>query len=143
ILDAQLHPMPIGLPGELYIGGGGLARGYLNRADLTGGRFVANPFAKAKGKKQKAKDEEEASVLPFTFDLLPSAERLYRTGDLARYLPDGAIEYLGRLDHQIKLRGFRIETGEIEEVLKWHPSVQQAVVIAREDQPGERRLVAY
>ena len=116
ILDPNLQPVPIGIPGELYIGGDGLARGYLNRPDLTAEKFIANPFGEG---------------------------RLYKTGDLAKYLPDGNIEYLGRIDHQVKLRGFRIELGEIESVLSHHKQVQQCAVILREDTPGNKCLVAY
>ncbi len=118
ILDRHLQPQPIGVPGELFLGGEGLARGYLNRTDLTAEKFVSNPF-----------------------DLSPGA-RLYRTGDLARYLDDGNIEFLGRLDHQVKIRGFRIELGEIEAVLETSPGVRQALVTAQEED-GENCLVAY
>jgi amino acid adenylation domain-containing protein len=119
ILDRHLQPTPIGVPGELHIGGIGLARGYHNRPELTAEKFIPDPFRKEPG------------------------ARLYKTGDLARYLPDGAIEYLGRLDHQVKIRGFRIELGEIESVLTELPGVREAVVVAREDAPGDKRLVAY
>ncbi len=117
ILDQNLQPLSIGRAGELYIGGDGLARGYVQRPELDAVSFVNNPFQ-------------------------PNS-RIYKTGDLASYLPDGNIKYLGRIDHQVKIRGFRIELGEIESVLDHHPRVEQAVVIAREDMPGEKRLVAY
>ncbi|MCA2866528.1 MAG: amino acid adenylation domain-containing protein [Microcystis sp. M058S1] len=123
ILDQNLQPVPIGIPGELYIGGAGLARGYLNRPELTQEKFIPNPFDNSKVKNQKSK--------------------LYKTGDLCRYLPDGNIEYLGRIDSQVKIRGFRIELGEIEAVLTQYPQVQSSVIIAREDTPGNKRLVAY
>ncbi len=119
VLDAQQRLLPIGVPGEIYVGGAGLARGYLNRPELTQERFIINPFS----------DRPQA--------------RLYRTGDLARYLPNGELEYLGRIDNQVKIRGFRIELGEIEAALSQHPNVLQTVVLAREDLPGNKRLVAY
>ena len=119
LLDAHLQSVPIGVPGELYIGGDGLARGYLKRPELTSARFIPHPFSDNKG------------------------DRLYKTGDLARYRSDGTIEHLGRLDFQVKIRGYRIELGEIEAVLNQHPAVHQTVVVAREDVPGDKRLVAY
>ncbi|MEW6067031.1 MAG: amino acid adenylation domain-containing protein [Nitrospirota bacterium] len=119
ILDRYMQPVPIGVPGELHIDGVQVARGYLNRPDLTAEKFISDPFS----------DNPKA--------------RLYKTGDLARYLSDGNIEYLGRLDHQVKMRGFRIELGEIESVLSQHPAVREAVVLAYEDIPDNKRLVAY
>ncbi|MHC5767665.1 MAG: amino acid adenylation domain-containing protein [Nostoc sp.] len=119
LLDTKLQPVPIGVPGEIYIGGAGLARGYLNRPELTKERFISNPLN----------------------NKLESW--LYKTGDLARYLPDGNLEYLGRIDHQVKIRGFRIELGEIENALLKHPAVQKIVVLAREDKPRVQQLVAY
>lgn len=121
LLDAHGQPAPIGVPATLYIGGDGVARGYLNRAELTQERFVANPFDNT----------------PFP------APRLYNTGDLARYLPDGTIEFLGRRDHQVKLRGFRVELGEIEAVLSQHAAVEQSAVVVRDATGGEKVLVAY
>lgn len=119
ILDRYLQPVPIGVPGELHIGGVGLARGYLNRPDLTESKFIPNPF------------NDQAN------------SRLYKTGDLARYRSDGNIELLGRIDNQVKIRGFRIELDEIEAAIAQNDQVREAVVIAREDQPGNKRLVAY
>ena len=119
ILDRRCKPVPVGVPGELHIGGASLARGYLNRPDLTADKFIPNPFSE-----------------------LPGA-RMYQTGDLARELPDGNIEYIGRTDHQVKIRGFRIELGEIEAALAQHRAVRQAIVSTYQDAPGESRLVAY
>ena len=120
VLDAHRNPVPIGVVGEIYIGGDGLARGYLNRPELTAERFIYHSF-----------DGEPA-------------QRLYRTGDLARYLSDGNIEFLGRTDNQVKIRGYRIELGEIEAVLAQHPRVREAVVIAdRRPRRGDKQLVAY
>ncbi|NEO70809.1 amino acid adenylation domain-containing protein, partial [Moorena sp. SIO3H5] len=119
ILDQHLQPVPIGVPGELYIGGDGLARGYLNRPELTSEKFISNPFSSSK------------------------SQRIYKTSDLARYLRDSNIEFLGRIDNQVKIRGFRIELGEIESVLSSHPHIQQTVVIATEDLDSNKRLVAY
>jgi amino acid adenylation domain-containing protein len=131
VLDKELQPVPIGIPGELYIGGTGLARGYLGRAELTAQCFVPHPFVGTRrgwGRTWVS----SAGVCP--------GERLYRTGDLARYRADGTIEYLGRTDHQIKLRGYRIELGEIESVLHQHPAVNEVIVLAHEGHAGEKQL---
>ena len=119
ILDPQGQPVAAGMSGEIFVGGAGLARGYLNRPELTAERFIADPFNQEPG------------------------ARLYRTGDLARVLPTGDIEYLGRIDQQVKIRGFRIELGEIEAILAEQPAVREVVVLAHEDGPGEKRLIAY
>ena len=119
ILDRQLQPVPIGVTGEMHIGGAGVARGYLNRPERNASKFMINPFT----------DDRNA--------------RLYKTGDSARYLPDGNIEFIGRIDFQVKIRGFRIELREVEAAVEEHPAVQQAVVLAREDVPGSKRLIAY
>jgi|GEM_PF-3580151 len=127
ILDSQNQPVPIGVPGELLIGGVGLSRGYLNRPDLTQEKFIPNPFSDQPGV-QEAYSEHS---------------RLYKTGDLARYLPDGNIEFIGRIDNQVKIRGFRIELSEIEAVLSQHPAVLETVVVARQDVADRKYLVAY
>jgi surfactin family lipopeptide synthetase C len=118
VLDRRGRPLPAGVPGELHLGGMGLARGYLGRPDLTAEKFIPDPF----------------SVEP--------GARMYRTGDLARFLPDGRIDFLGRIDHQVKIRGYRIEPGEIEAVLNEHPLVKTCVVVMREE-ADDKRLVAY
>jgi amino acid adenylation domain-containing protein/non-ribosomal peptide synthase protein (TIGR01720 family) len=122
LVSRQFNPVPVGVPGELLIGGAGLSRGYRGRPDLAAERFVPHPFADLRGE--------------------PGA-RVYRTGDLARHLADGRVEFLGRIDHQVKVRGFRIELGDIEAALEQHPAVAQAVVVAREDTPGSKQLAAY
>jgi len=119
ILDRHLNPVPLGAPGEMHVGGAGLARGYLDRPELTAERFIPHPFSEQPG------------------------TRLYKTGDLARWLPDGDIDFLGRIDYQVKIRGFRIELGEIEAILGGHKAIQEVVVLAREDEPGDKHLVAY
>ena len=144
ILDADLQPVPIGVLGELYIGGDGLARGYLNRPDLTAERFVPNPLEEkgARCKVQGARCKVQAgSPEPYTVNREPYT--LYKTGDRARYRPDGTLEFLGRLDNQVKIRGFRIELGEIEAALLSHPEVEQAVVTPWTSEDGNQRLVAY
>jgi acyl-CoA synthetase (AMP-forming)/AMP-acid ligase II len=119
LLDSRLEPVPVGIPGELYVGGDSVTRGYLNQPALTAERFLPDPF----------------STVP--------SQRLYKTGDLVRYLADGNIEFLGRVDSQVKIRGFRIEPGEIEAVLGQHPAVRETAIMAREDVQGDKRLVGY
>ena len=119
VLNQRLQSVPIGAPGELYIGGAGVARGYLQRPELTAERFLPDPFSQEPG------------------------ARLYKTGDLARYMPTGDLEYLGRIDHQVKVRGFRVEPGEVEKVLLQHPHIDECIIQPYEDTPGDRRLVAY
>lgn len=136
LLDEQMQPVPVGVPGELYIGGIALAQGYLNQPELTREKFIRNPFQTSRGAgEQRSKGAKE--------DSSANLERLYKTGDLARYLPDGNIEYVGRIDNQVKIRGFRIELGEIEAVLSQYPAVIQTAVAVREDIPGHKSLVAY
>src|SRR5262249_389310 len=119
VLDRSMLPAPLGAHGEVYIGGISLAHGYWNRPDLTAGKFLPDPLG------------------------IEPGERLYKTGDRARYLGTGDIDYLGRFDHQVKLRGFRIELEEIEAVLNGEPGIKETVVLAREDEPGSKQLVAY
>ncbi len=165
LLDRAGQPVPVGVAGELYIGGAGVGRGYLGRPDLTAERFVPDPFGPvAEERLQVTSDElhvagsrlqveadastdgQPANLQPATLQpgrSFASPGRLYRTGDLARWLPDGRIEYLRRIDDQVKVRGFRIELGEIEATLARHPNLSGVAVIVREDEPGQRRLVAY
>ena len=126
--------MPIGVAGELHIGGDGLARGYFHRPELTAEKFIADPFRE---------ESVRGGSLGGGSSPTESGARMYKTGDLVRYHADGTIEFLGRLDHQVKLRGFRIELGEIETAIARYPGVREAVVIVREDIPGDKRLVAY
>jgi amino acid adenylation domain-containing protein len=142
VLDRHMQPPPIGVVGELYIGGAGLARGYLSRPDLTAVRFVPNPFLEMNDERRTTNDDRALVDRPFV--LRPSSfVRLYKTGDLARFRPDGLIEYFGRSDQQIKLRGIRIEPGEIQAALNRHPAVRDSVVVLHEDATSGKRLVAY
>jgi natural product biosynthesis luciferase-like monooxygenase protein/amino acid adenylation domain-containing protein len=151
LLDEALQPVPIGVVGEIFIGGLGLARGYFNRPDLTAERFVPNPFA---DERRTTNDErrhgdtetrrrEAGKPATQTAQRKPHNSRLYRTGDLGRYRPDGMIEYLGRADQQVKVRGFRVELGEIDAALAAHPAVRETAVVARQDAYGDTRLIAY
>src|SRR4029079_9633259 len=135
IVDRQMQPVPIGVVGDLYIGGDSLARGYLDRPDLTAEKFVPNPFVKDEGGRMQ--DESGRFILH------PSSFILYKTGDLARYRSDGAIEFLGRIDHQVKIRGMRMELGEVEAAVCPHPAVREAVILPHEITPGNKSLVAY
>ena len=119
IVEPDLSPVPVGVAGELLIGGDALARGYQNLPDLTSEKFIPNPFS------------------------IDGSRRLFKTGDIARYLPDGNIEFIGRTDRQVKLRGFRVELSEIEAVLCQHSGVQQVAVVVRDETPGDKRIVAY
>ncbi|NEP50772.1 MAG: amino acid adenylation domain-containing protein, partial [Moorea sp. SIO3C2] len=155
ILDSNLQPVPIGLPGEIYIGGVGLARGYLNREDLTNQRFI--PFENSKVKsgstprRRKTQavrprdDDSRKGMLTKRGNAHQESQKskLYKTGDLGRYLADGNIEFIGRIDHQVKIRGFRIEIGEIEALVSQYPDVKENVVIAQSDPAGDKRLVVY
>ena len=140
ILDRNLQPVPIGVPGEIYIGGVGLARGYLNREDLTNQKFIPNPFDNSKVKSgatpRRRKTQGNAHQES-------QKSKLYKTGDLGRYLADGNIEFIGRIDHQVKIRGFRIEIGEIEALVSQYPDIKENVVIAQSDPAGDKRLVVY
>ncbi|NES65552.1 MAG: amino acid adenylation domain-containing protein, partial [Okeania sp. SIO2D1] len=140
ILHSNLQPVPIGVPGELHIGGDGLAIGYHNRPELTEQKFIPNPFDNSKAQSAVLGSPQVEQLCK---RVKIQKSKLYKTGDLARYLPDGNIEYLGRIDNQVKIRGFRIELGEIEAVLAQHSNVREVVVIAREDIPGDKQLVAY
>nr|WP_201280317.1 non-ribosomal peptide synthetase [Hassalia byssoidea] len=151
ILDSNLQPVPIGVPGELHIGGAGVARGYINRS-LTAEKFIPNPFKNSSWKvwrdgtgNRHARCLNGGNLRTALAQLSAKfkSDRLYKTGDLARYLPDGNIEFLGRIDNQVKVRGFRIELGEIEALLSQHPEVNNAVAIAWEDSSGNKPLVAY
>ena len=169
VLDSHLQPVPVGVPGELYIGGEGVARGYLNRPELTAERFIPNPFrGHSESRPLRSASDSSAELHSAVSQIcnlrggdsvkgvehaecdsvgeqnsIPRYARLYKTGDLARHRPDGTIECLGRNDFQVKLRGHRIDLGEIESALRQHASVRQAVVSLREDEPGQKRLVAY
>ncbi len=133
LLDQYLQLVPVGVPGEMYVGGAGVTKGYLNRPELTTERFIPSPFEK----------DEVIPPTPLNKGGTQGGAKLYKTGDLARYLPKGELEYLGRIDNQVKIRGFRIELGEIEALLASHPQIWETVVIVRDDTTGDKRLVAY
>jgi amino acid adenylation domain-containing protein/FkbH-like protein len=151
LLDKNLCPVPIGIPGEIYIGGDGVAREYLNRPELTAEKFIRNPFVEPRsagcsrhgGTASPTASRRDVIVDSPSTPAIAFGARLYKTGDLARWHSDGNLEFLGRIDHQVKIRGFRIELGEIESVLRKHPVLRESVVIVREDRPGDKRLAAY
>jgi len=156
ILNSELQPVPMGVAGELYIGGVGVANGYLNRPQMTAQKFIPDPFLNSQVNRMTRGRGDTGTrsgmCPPHLFltsqtagsrEQAPRESKLYKTGDLARYLPDGNIQFLGRIDNQVKIRGFRIEIGEIETTLSQHPTVKEAVVVVREDNPGNKRLVAY
>jgi phosphopantetheine binding protein/AMP-binding enzyme len=144
ILNRRRQLQPVGVVGELCIAGESLARGYLNRPELTAEKFLPSPFVTLSSRQSAVGSRQSGdNALPTAYCILPTGERLCATGDLARWRADGSIELLGRLDHQIKVRGFRIEVGEIEALLAGQASVRECVVVARADVPGETRLVAY
>jgi acyl-coenzyme A synthetase/AMP-(fatty) acid ligase/acyl carrier protein len=138
ILDRHGNPVPIGVPGELYLGGAGLARGYLKRPELTEEKFIR---LRLEHSSRSTSDRPESTAQ--ASDRSEAGVRVYKTGDLARYLPDGNIEFLGRIDHQVKVRGFRIELGEIESTLREHAAISDAVVVAHSRWPGDKHLVAF
>ena len=151
VLDAHQRPVPVGVPGELYIGGAGVAAGYLGRPELTAEKFVPDPFAEVRSQASEIRSQG-SEVRSLTSDLRSptsdlrsptSGPRLYRTGDLARWLPDGNLEFLGRNDDQVKIRGFRVELGEIEAALRQHPVVLEAAAVVQESADGQKRLIAY
>ncbi len=144
VLDRHLQPTPVGVPGELFIGGAGVSRGYLGRPDLTAERFLPDPFGIENGKLKIEDGRPDLQSSVFSLQSAATAGgRMYRTGDRVRWLPDGTLEFLGRVDFQVKVRGFRIELGEIEETLRRHEAIKDVVVLAPEGDGGVRRLLAY